>query len=68
MVQNEMEYSTFHGSFFYMLKMILGLADDRPFGDLSTWNRMWMRFFFILAAFLIVIILLNMLIAIMNDT
>lgn len=34
--RNRFEYQSFLGSFYYVLKMLIGLPDDSMFGDLES--------------------------------
>ena len=61
-------YDTITGSIWYMINLLLGNTDTAPFSSGDGTQSMFLTVIFGLAAFLIMIHLLNMLIAIMGNT
>ena len=68
-MQEDVLYGEPIGAIIYMFNFLFGNADDGPFRNYELKNEQpWLYVFYVIAGFLIIVILLNMIIAIMSDT
>lgn len=65
----EIEYSNGLGAVWYVYKMVVGLPDDGMFNQIEDHHfRNYMRAAYMIASFLLILIMLNVLIALMGTT